>query len=387
MTNKFQRGRVFLKIPSVSITEEMVNNSTSKVKEDMPYNSVTKEHMLETIEPVDNVFGKFGWLTAGQAITELAGPNWGMFSGSEPKIRDDNLGTKVVDTFNDIITFEGKSPEVAAFDPTLTAKAIWEIKRISKRGNELITEFAGNGGNDQIWDDRISLFDLFPVTNKFSLILDAVDDFIDFGNDSGLDFEGTDPFSVSVWVKPEALGFRIIFSKWATSKGYNLQFTNTRKLRMTIAASGGNQILMESSLLMTLSQWYHIVITYDGSENASGVKMYFDSVLDPSLSALVDSLSATIKNSSSFMMGKRDATQFFSGNFSQGAVSGKELPQADVDELYNGGSHHCLYATNVYKDLISWWDIDSFPTIIDRIGPNEGTATNMDAEDVVEDVP
>lgn len=387
MTNKFQRGRVFLKIPSVSITKEMVNNSTSRLKEDMPYNSSTKEHMLETIEPVDNVFGKFEWITADQAITELAGPNWGMFSGSEPPIHDNNIGTEVTDVANSIVTFDGVSPEVAAFNPTLTAKAIWEIKRISQRGNLYVTELAGDGNNDKIWDDRVSLFDAFPVTNKFSLLLDAVDDFIDCGNDSGLDFDSTDPFSVSIWVKPEALGFRIIFSKWATSKGYNLQFTNTRKLRMALAASGGNQILVESSVLLTLSQWYHIVMTWDGSQTAAGLKLYFDSVLDPSPNPIVDNLSASMQTSSSFIFGKRDATQFFSGNLSQGAIVNRELTQAEVDELYNSGSPPVLYAATFYNDLISWWDIDTVTTVIDRIGPNEGTTSGMDASDVVEDVP
>ena len=388
MPDIFPGQKVYIKILDSFINQDMVNHSTSRKKSEMPIRSDTNERLLKTTEPVNDIFNGFPYLTTKEAIVELANVNWG-YNTDDTVVFGNGSMTEIEEVATSNVTFKGLTKKLVVFADTLTAEAIWEISRISQRNIGKVTELASGGTFDQKWDDRHTLFPAVPMVNKTSLILDAVDEYIDCGNDESLNFERTDPFSVSIWVKPEALGFRIIFSKWATSVGYNLQFTNTRKLRMTLAASGGNQILVESSVLLALSAWAHIVVTWDGSSNSSGLKYYFQSVLDPSPSALVDNLSATIKTASSFIMGKRDATQFFSGNLNQAAVFNKELSQSEIDLIYNAGKPASYEGFAFYSDLVSWWHLggSDFPTITDQIASNDGTATNMEAADVVEDTP
>lgn len=65
-----------MKIVDMNITIEMVNKSTSMKKEDMPLNSVTGERLLETSEPVDEIFAGFAWMGLDQVRVEVENEGW-----------------------------------------------------------------------------------------------------------------------------------------------------------------------------------------------------------------------------------------------------------------------------------------------------------------------
>lgn len=63
MANKFKDGKIFIIIDDLEITQEMVNYSTSKTKEEMPSKVVglLTKRILETSEPARSVYASYTW--------------------------------------------------------------------------------------------------------------------------------------------------------------------------------------------------------------------------------------------------------------------------------------------------------------------------------------
>jgi len=73
---KFPDRTVFMLIQDASVTQAMVNHSTSLSKAAMPLNSSTDDRMLETGVPVDSIYDAYTWLTLKEARAELLNVGW-----------------------------------------------------------------------------------------------------------------------------------------------------------------------------------------------------------------------------------------------------------------------------------------------------------------------
>jgi hypothetical protein len=92
-----------------------------------------------------------------------------------------------------------------------------------------------------------------------SLVFDGIEDYISFGNSYELD---NSPFSIETWIKPDNLsGTQTIVSKRNSSlnSGYDLSLINNR-----IYFRWNNQSIFVSQPITT-TKWYHIAVTFNGS--------------------------------------------------------------------------------------------------------------------------
>ena len=69
-----------------------------------------------------------------------------------------------------------------------------------------------------------------------------------------------------------------------------------------------------------------------------------------------------------------------------------ELSQSDVTAIYNSGTPTDLSSSGI-SGLINWWrngdptGTAAYPTIVDQVGSNNGTMTNMTDTQIVTSVP
>ncbi|MFT7643467.1 MAG: hypothetical protein ACI9G1_005232, partial [Pirellulaceae bacterium] len=95
-------------------------------------------------------------------------------------------------------------------------------------------------------------------------------------------FRRFDPFSVSLWMKtPDHKERAVIFHRsraWtdAASRGYQLLLENGKLSASLIHFWPGNAIRVVSKQPLPIDQWKHVVVTYDGSSLAAGLKLYLD---------------------------------------------------------------------------------------------------------------
>lgn len=95
-------------------------------------------------------------------------------------------------------------------------------------------------------------------------------------------FQRKDAFSVGLWVKlPEDLEEGVIFHKCSGGKiynykGYLLQLKDN-KLQMVLAHTHPDNAIIKTSLVdAPKDEWVHLMMTYDGSSKASGVKLFIN---------------------------------------------------------------------------------------------------------------
>lgn len=227
------------------------------------------------------------------------------------------------------------------------------------------------------------------------LDFDGSNDYVDFGDVYG--FERTDTFSLSVWFKNTASsGNEVLLSKMASSapfNGYALQMRgDTNKIRAYLINnfSGGNYIQVETTnAYYGDGTWHHLVMTYDGSSTAAGVKIYVDGQLETPAN-VVDTLSASILTAANVNVATRNgaAADCFTGRACQVSVWDDVLTAAEVWSVYRMGNPGDLSLLTTTAVLQSWWrlgDDTIYPVVPDSAGSVRGYMKNMASDDVVDD--
>jgi len=214
-------------------------------------------------------------------------------------------------------------------------------------------------------------------SNLKSIALDGVDDYVDCGTNLALLGSAC---TFSAWVKmTDATSFRILHKGIAASREYAFGMGTSDTLFFVLYNGSTKYIAQVSTSTMTSYQgsWIHICATYDGSTNASGIKLYVNGSVFGSSAAIAGSYTAPSGNANGDVYIGRYNTEYADGNIDEVAVFNSELSQSDVTAIYGSGVPTSLSS---YSSLISWWrcgDNDTAPTLTDNKGSNDGTMTNF----------
>lgn len=223
----------------------------------------------------------------------------------------------------------------------------------------------------------------YGATGKINDCLDfeAGDgDYVTMGN--VFDFERTDAFSVSLWYKPESFvnDSTYLYSKFDADSpfpGYCLRRTTTTTLSAQFVNSFvvSNRIVKDfTSVTLTNGTWYHIVLTYDGSSGASGVKLYIDGSEHTTATTVTDTLSSSISTTTPFNLGGREnSNSAFDGLLDEVAIFSEELSSTDVSDLYNSGdglAYPFASDVTVTPSAVTLSTTDKEPEIIVKILPS-----------------
>jgi len=119
-----------------------------------------------------------------------------------------------------------------------------------------------------------------PEVNR-SLILNGINQYLYSPVTPVYDFEYNTPFTLSCWVKIETLKSLNIFNHIdaTTGRGYFLFMNTNGGLQFDLRSNGSTRLSVASpNSAVSMSQWHHISITYDGSVTTSGLDIYLDGV-------------------------------------------------------------------------------------------------------------
>lgn len=291
-----------------------------------------------------------------------------------------------VDRVNSLLTYTG----YAAADSD-TSDPVWQISRTVTSGGLTTTEYAGNGEFSQIWDNRTTLFPTPIFDNNYSVNFNGINNLLSFGDVfTALDV-GTQ-WSMSFWCYIDNVASqRCIYSKCTNDVnvyGFNIQITTSSKVFIQFR-SASYSVNYTGLISVSTGNWVNLVVTYNGGNNANGMRVYVNAILDQ-LPASV-SLGATLHQGQTAMFGSRNAsTNPYSGYIDEVTFWNKALTSTEVIELYNSGSPLSPLDHSASANAIHWWrmgDGDAFPTIVDNIGSSNGTLTNMISSQITPFVP
>lgn len=146
---------------------------------------------------------------------------------------------------------------------------------------------------------------------------------------TGLDITGD--ISISCWIKPESLVNKWIFAKYDDSgveKSYWCYITAANKINWQIS-DGTDVPLISSNNAVGTGTWYHIVCTFDASEQDMFV--YLDTDVASNTSA---GISAIKDSNQPFYIGKRFDGYYFDGLIDEVIVWNKCLTATEVLRVY-----------------------------------------------------
>jgi len=126
-----------------------------------------------------------------------------------------------------------------------------------------------------------------PATLKGEnkLVPGPVGNAVEFTGDDPVDltlgnFGRHEPFSVALWLRtPELPARSVVFHRsqaWtdAASRGYELLIEDGRLKWSLIHFWPGNAISIRATEPLTVNEWTHVVVTYDGSSRSAGLKLF-----------------------------------------------------------------------------------------------------------------
>ncbi|MEY4403787.1 MAG: hypothetical protein RIR91_1822 [Verrucomicrobiota bacterium] len=156
-------------------------------------------------------------------------------------------------------------------------------------------------------------------------------------------FDTKKPFSVGGWFRPSAvMGTQALVARMDDPKaaqGWSLFLANANYGFYLISKWPNDAIKVTTTkALAKKDTWQHVVVTYDGSGKAEGIKLYVDGVMAP-LNLEVNKLTTSSQAKTPTRLGQRSTSEFFEGaaqelRFYDRALSGTEANVlAKVDDL------------------------------------------------------
>ena len=224
------------------------------------------------------------------------------------------------------------------------------------------------------------------------------------GNGSG----SADAWGISLYFKPGTASNSnqtIVYfgAQDVANNGYmQFKFDGTSGAKRLILRYGSNNNRLElrsQNNAITVGQWHHILITYDGgttgaasgslSDYYSRFKLFIDGIQETTTNSHNNFGFTGAIPDDNFRVGRWNSGQNLRNNckVDELAVFDSDV-SGDITDIYNSGVPFDL--STLTTPPVNWWrcgDGDTFPTITDNINNTDLTMTNMTVADIVNDVP
>ncbi|RMG40764.1 MAG: DUF1553 domain-containing protein, partial [Planctomycetota bacterium] len=154
-------------------------------------------------------------------------------------------------------------------------------------------------------------------------------------------FDGKTPFTCAAWIKvPAAETYGAICARMDNTRAYRGWdfWMQRRQIGTHIINSWSSRALkVVARTQVPANRWVHVAVTYDGSQKASGVKVYYDGKPQPT-NVEADRLSvADIEADVPFRIGQRHSSEPFLGSLSDLRIYRRALAPGEVERLAGVG--------------------------------------------------
>lgn len=203
--------------------------------------------------------------------------------------------------------------------------------------------------------------------NTLSTSFDGIDEQVDFTQ-----IDLTSAFTTSFWIKPISVGTSRFLAGRNTNSDYIwLRTTSQIRIRInfstyTFSESGGNDL--------NLNAWNHLLVVRSSGNS-----------LEIFLNGASFSASQTASGNHRLNQIGGISSNFYEGSVNNAAFWNSDQ-SANISTIYNAGSPNDISGLSP----LLWYRFgngDTYPTITDNVGTNDGTMQNMSAANFVADVP
>ncbi len=143
-------------------------------------------------------------------------------------------------------------------------------------------------------------------------------------------FDRSDAFSFGAWIQPASAGCVISKTDDANDmRGFDVTLRKGKAVVNLVHRWNSDAIQVSTASSIPSRQWQHLMVAYDGSSNASGVKVYIDGRLQP-VEIGQDNLTGTIQNTQPLRIGRRQASASYNGLIDDVRLYNRQLTDKEV---------------------------------------------------------
>lgn len=151
-------------------------------------------------------------------------------------------------------------------------------------------------------------------------------------------FDRDDAFSFGAWVFPTSGGPACVISKIDDAndlRGFDLLLRKGKAVAQFAHRWNSDAIQVATKNEVPTRRWQHLMVTYDGSGKAAGVRLYLDGQRQQ-LDILHDSLTGTIHTAEPLRIGRRQASASYEGRIDDVRIYDRALAEDETDRLATG---------------------------------------------------
>jgi len=205
------------------------------------------------------------------------------------------------------------------------------------------TDFSDYTGNNNLTASGDATAGVTGGKVNGCLEVDGVDDYsiaVDSNDFSFTNGSNDLPFSISIWANGDNLGTGNLVNKRIYFGDYEYQiFILSSQIVVNLFSQGGSANQLKTRVFGTYNNntWYNIAVTYDGSGNNSGLKIYVNGVLPTQTLDPVGTYVGMSNTTSPFTIGSfENGVDDFDGKIDEVHVwKNRELTSAEVLDIYN----------------------------------------------------
>jgi hypothetical protein len=180
-------------------------------------------------------------------------------------------------------------------------------------------------------------------------VFDGTDDYVSVPDNDRLSFtNGTDdvPFSVVCWVRVDGAllsGHGLVSKMSGGSKEWKLQLGTGKVLNFAMFNSSGDYIGMTTNNKFIMGDddigiWYHVVGTYDGTQNKAGIRLFVDGIdcTGSQWSSSQNTYSGMSNTDSLLELGRRaDSSHYLHGALDDVRIYRRALNATEIGAMFN----------------------------------------------------
>ncbi|MFA5249046.1 MAG: LamG-like jellyroll fold domain-containing protein [Candidatus Paceibacterota bacterium] len=181
------------------------------------------------------------------------------------------------------------------------------------------------------------------AAGQYAMSFDGINDYVSVLHSASISLSNT--FTVSVWIKTNAAGRRILIKEPSGGgvTNYSLQLDSSGYLGGgTYDNLSHNSSFYNTAKAVNDGNWHHAVMVRDG---VSKIYIYVDSVMQ---SATDTTVGNTITNSGNFIIGNRNnVSSYFNGLIDEVRIYSAALPSSAIREQYVAGLDKLLAGNQI----------------------------------------
>lgn len=155
------------------------------------------------------------------------------------------------------------------------------------------------------------------------------------------DFDRSDRFTTSAWIQLATTDASTVLSKIDEGnnfRGYDVILEGAKVAAHFVDHWPDKAFKVVAESAISLNEWHHIVVVYDGSGQSSGVSIYVDGKVQKLTATTDNKVSGSLKTDKPFHIGRRQNSANFKGLIDDVRVFSTALSADDVVALTEGRS-------------------------------------------------